>query len=78
MPELLAFPRKIARLTLFEESELFKEQVASAIRANRSRWLTAQNETLESLILKARKLSGVRNSPAPARLEQAPGRAHRS
>ncbi len=67
--DLLAFARKIARLTLFTESDYVTGRPEgadpNAVQTDLD-WLTAQDETLESLIREARALTGAENHPPPA------------
>jgi hypothetical protein len=66
-PDFEGFARQIARLMLWHESELFKEQVAGGADPEAAQtdldYLTSQDEALQSLIHKARKLCGM--TPAP-------------
>ncbi len=67
--ERLAFVKQIARLTLFAESDYVtgrpERTDPEAVQADLD-WLTAQDETLESLIREARALTGSANHPPPA------------
>jgi hypothetical protein len=65
---LLAFARNIAALTLFAESGAVTEEPERTDPEPMqpdSGWLTAQDETLESLIREARALTGIQNHPPP-------------
>jgi len=66
--DLLAFAEKIARLTLFAESDAVTGRAEGAdpeaVQTDLD-WLTAQDETLESLIREARALTGIENHPSP-------------
>jgi hypothetical protein len=63
-PDLLAFAAKIARLTLFAESDYVTGRPEGtdpeAVQTDLD-WLTAQDETLESLIREARALTATGN-----------------
>jgi hypothetical protein len=66
--DLLAFAEKIARLTLFAESDAVTDRAEGAdpeaVQTDLD-WLTAQDETLENLIREARALTGIENHPPP-------------
>jgi hypothetical protein len=66
--DLLAFAAKIARLTLFAESDNVTGRPEGtdpkAVQTDLD-WLTAQDEALESLIREARTLTGTEHHPPP-------------
>jgi hypothetical protein len=66
--DLLAFAAKIARLTLFAESHNVTGRPEATDPESVQKdpdWLTAQDETLESLIREARTLTGTEHHPPP-------------